>query len=146
MPRLLHRYLDWELRLQRELVCWHGRAFKWGSTDCVHFVCACIESMTGEDYLSDISLYTNEREALNVLADYGVDDMLLGVETVLGPSLKKSQLSKGDVVMARRSVVGDPNRTGPGIGICMGDKAVFIAEKGLDEIPMSDCLRGWKIG
>lgn len=139
------RLPHWEFNLHLTVHEWRKKSFKWGETDCVHFTCACVKAMTDKDYLVDISLYTNEREALDVLADYGADDMLIGVETVLGPSIRKTHLSKGDVVLARRPVVGDLSRTGPGIGICLGNKAVFIAANGLDDVLMSSCICGWKI-
>lgn len=143
------RFPDWELRLQRTLKEWSERGFAWGESDCVHFVCACLEALTGENHLSDIAVYNTEREALQILACADHRGLQQAVEIVLGPSVEHthafSPFAKGDVVMTMRRVVGTRDRMGPGLGICMGDTALFVGEEGLEHIDTSDCICGWLI-
>ncbi len=140
---------DWELRLQRTLNGWSRRGFQWGKSDCVHFVCACLEALTGENHLSDIATYNTEREALEILASIDHRSFQQAVEIVLGPSLENSKthtpFSKGDVVMIMRRVVGTHNRKGPGLGICMGETSLFVGARGLERVTTADCLCGWVV-
>lgn len=143
------RFPDWELRLQRAVKEWSGRGFAWGESDCVHFICACLEALTGEDHLSDIAVYNTEREALQILACIDHRGLQQAVEIVLGPSVENnyicSPFAKGDVVLTMRPVVGARDRRGPGLGICMGETALFVGAKGLEHVAMSDCICGWLI-
>ena len=144
------RHIDWELRLRRTLKEWSDRSFKWGSSDCVHFVCACIESMTGKDHLADIATYENERQALEVLASIDHRCLEQAVEIVLGPSQvvtgDTAQFHSGDVVLTMRPVLGSPHRRGPGLGVVVGERAFFIGAAGLEEVAIDECVCGWRIG
>lgn len=144
------RRADWELCLRRAVKNWSTRSFKWGKSDCVHFVCACIESMTGVDYLADIKTYSSEREALEVLASVDHRGLQQAVEIGLGPSEEITPDLKpfrtGDVLLTMRPVVGRPRRRGPGLGIGIGAEALFVGASGLEKLPVSDCICGWRIG
>lgn len=143
------RLPDWELRLQRTLCEWSNRCFEWGKSDCVHFICACLEAVTGEDHLSDIAAYSTEREALQILACIDHRGLQQAVEIVLGPAFENTRphipFAKGDVVMVMRKVVGTRDRKGPGLGICMGEAALFVGPHGLESVDLRDCLCGWCI-
>lgn len=144
------RFVDWELRLRRTLKEWTHRGFEWGTSDCVHFVCACIHAMTGEDPLAEIATYENERQALEVLASIDHRCLQQAVEVVLGPSSdvtgEPSQFHTGDVVLTMRPVVGSPRRRGPGLGVIVGKRAMFVGAEGLEEIATKYCVCGWVIG
>lgn len=143
------RRTDWERRFRHTLKEWRTRGFEWGRSDCVHFVCACLESMTGTDYLADIETYSCEREALEILASLDHRGLQNAVEISLGPSEditpELTPLRAGDVVLIMRPVVGRPHRRGPGLGICIGRTAVFVGATGLEEILVAECLCGWRI-
>lgn len=115
----------------------------------MHFVCACLESMTGADYLADIETYSCEREALEILASVDHRGLQNAVEISLGPSEDiapdHAPPRTGDVVLTMRPVVGYPRRRGPGLGICVGPNALFVGADGLEEVPVADCLCGWRI-
>lgn len=138
---------DWEVRLVRILDLWRDRPFAWGKADCVHFAGIAFYALTGERVTADIDCYANERTALKVLADIAPGGLVQAVEIATG--LKADYLRqpvRGDIVMALRPVVGDvAGRTGPGLGVSLGDRAAFVGVHGLEEIPIEHCLCSWKI-
>lgn len=144
------RQMDWELRLRRTLKEWSHRKFEWGTSDCVHFACACIHAMTGENHLAEIATYKNEYQALQVLASIDHRCLQQAVEVVLGPSIDiggdPSQFCTGDVVLTVRPVIGSPHRRGPGLGVIVRKRSMFVGAAGLEEVATKDCVCGWRIG
>lgn len=140
---------DWEFRLREKLNAWSTRSFEWGRADCVHFAFDCIEGITGTNYIADIEPYNCERRALEVLAGVDHRGLFQAVETYLGPAEDigpdVTPFRRGDLVLTMRKVIGAPRRRGPGLGVCVGDTALFIGANGLDAMPVSDCLCGWRV-
>lgn len=147
--RHLKRLQNWETSLQTRLNDWSGRPFKWGSADCVHFAFDCVESITGVNYIADIEPYDCERKALVVLAAFDRRGLLQAAEKILGPAEDTDTANPpfqfGDMVLTMRTVIGEPHRKGPGLGICIGDEALFVGANGLEAMPIEDCLCGWRI-
>lgn len=143
------RLPDWEFRLRDKLEAWSTRSFEWGRADCVHFAFDCIEGITGTNHIADIAPYNCERDALDVLAAIDHRGLLQAAESFLGPAedigSDTAPFQRGDLVLTMRKVIDSPRRRGPGLGICVGDTALFIGANGLDAMPVGDCLCGWRV-
>lgn len=69
------------MTIERIIEEWQDRPFEWGVTDCCQFVSACVEELTGEDFVS-LVLYENHDEAIEQIDAAGGLDLL--VSSVLG--------------------------------------------------------------
>jgi hypothetical protein len=109
--------------------------FTWGQLDCCLFAANVIRDMTGHDYAEDLrGTYDTQFGAARVLHRYGGLEEL--VDHFLGPSQAPSLARRGDVVLGE---VPEPT-----VGICVGHKAVFKSDGGLESLPLDLCIRSWK--
>lgn len=131
------RVPNWELKLYSVLSEVQTRTFELGKFDCAIFAAECIQACTGINYIKKFlnyyNVYTNGIENI----DTGRSLCDLVTETLdCRPSLVH-QLQRGDPVLFETT-------DNYALGICDGENALFVTEKGLREIPMRKCVLGWK--
>jgi hypothetical protein len=109
--------------------------FEWGEWDCCVFAADAVKVMTGEDKLKDFrGLYSNKYEAARLLRDKGEGTLVKTAIKVLGAPIFRSRALRGDVVIINNN-----------IGICTGQKAVFVGENGLLYLPMAEATHCFSI-
>ncbi|OLS46094.1 hypothetical protein BV509_18215 [Rhodovulum sulfidophilum] len=137
---MINRREGWELRLSAEIRDWDGRAFVWGSADCLGFCRATARAMTGTDPIPDLPAYASEYEAARGLVGLGYRSIA---------ELIDAHLPRVPVALARRGdwVMGDAAGALPGaMGVVTGRHAVHLAERGPVRRPVLDAEAAWRIG
>lgn len=132
------RQEGWEISLRELLEQRANTTFAWGSHDCCALASSCVEALTGADvWPQDIPEYTTKEEAQQILSDRGGIEEL--VSSVMGDPVTPQFARRGDVV--QYNIAGMPT-----LGVCVGAVAAFPALVGLVHVPMSKCLRAWRVG
>ncbi|PTW39245.1 DUF6950 family protein [Rhodovulum kholense] len=130
----------WELRLAAEIRAWEGRAFAWGSADCLGFCRATARAMTGTDPIPDLPDYESEMQAAKGLVGLGFASLEDLVDAHL-PRVAVARARRGDWVMTAAEGVM------PGaMGVVTGRHAVHLAERGPVRRPVLDAEVAWRIG
>lgn len=133
----MRRLEDWPERLARILGSALHCSFVWGEWDCVLFVAACVEAVTGADPIPEIrGQYRTELGAKKLLLENGcrdigdVWDRKLGADRIASPFARR-----GDVVLLESCG-----------GICTGMDAMFVMPDGLVTRPVLSCESAWRVG
>ncbi|RBO52937.1 hypothetical protein DSD19_11810 [Rhodovulum sp. BSW8] len=140
MTGTILRREGWELRLAAEIRDWDGRAFAWGTADCLGFCRATARAMTGRDPIPDLPDYASEIQAAKGLVRLGFGSIA---------DLIDAHLPRVAVALARRGdwVMGDAAGALPGaMGVVTGRHAVHLAERGPVRRPVLDAEAAWRIG
>jgi hypothetical protein len=148
---LLHNYF---LRRQNE-------AFKWGSMDCCLFACDAVLELTGVDLAQDFrgkydSALSAVREMKIFTADVPIsrspDSPITNsedlVEAVAVKVTAQFGLEEVPVLMAQRGdVVLLSSPLGKGLGLLglRGTHVHCAGPDGVVDVPLSECLRAWRI-
>ena len=139
MGARVKRREDWPVRLAEALETARGVPFSWGVHDCAIFAFGCVRAMTDADLFAPWrgtydSAFSGTRKVLVPNGGLsGLASKLLG--TGLAP-LAFAQ--RGDLV----SVL---TVDGPALGVCLGDRAVFVGPEGLVFVPMTQCEARWPV-
>ncbi len=142
----MKRYSNWPEILLREIRAAQGRPFQYGQHDCLMWPAVVIRAMTGKDLARGMRGYRTREGAARVLREKGAGtltktlDAIMkanGCERVTAPFCRR-----GDLVVALLKTEGRKERVG---GICCGSNAAFASD-GLVYMPMTDVIRGWRIG
>lgn len=134
----LARLPDWAPRLQQTIEAASGRLFSWGEHDCCLFAADCIQAMTGADLMAEFrGQYDSAESAYRLIGRRGLASHL---SQRLGDALPALFAHRGDLMTA----TGEDGR--PAVGICVGEKALFLGPAGLLSLPISDCLSTWRVG
>lgn len=125
---------NWELLLDEFIK--KPRVFDWVNCNCVLFSADWVFEATGVDLAKDFRGLTKVKMINKLKRDYG------GVEEsateVLGQPINKFLARRGDIVSY-------DNGQGAALGVCIGSKAIFVNEKGLERINLCECLRAWRV-
>lgn len=134
------RRSDWPERLNdfisSVIAC--NRPFAWGIRDCATFCGGAVLAMTGVDYFAPYrgaySSYAGAKKFLHLAGGYEAH-----VGKLLGSSVAVNASGRGDVVLRQ----ADGRET---LGIILGEKAVFLTEKGgLAFLSVDNCVSAWKV-
>lgn len=133
---MVKRFEDWPVRLSAYLRERQQMPFEWGVNDCMAFVAKGVEALTGEDFFSTYSDYSDEESAAEMLSQYGG---ISGIVTAcLGAgSDKVLKAKRGDVVMVQL-----PESTG-GIVDDSGQRIAVVSPNGLLRVPLSKAVWVW---
>lgn len=138
-PALLQRRPDWPERLAQWLQAMRDEPFAWGRNDCVRFVCAAIEQMTGTDPWPRVT-WVDRAGALRALR--GLGGLRAAITQRLGPPLPSpAWAQRGDVLLLRgAATVGRP-----AAGLCVGAHWAGPGPCGVVQGPMSMALAAWPV-
>lgn len=135
------RLPDWHRRLAAYLATEGARPFAEGTHDCALFVGGAVEAMTGADPMVELrGRYRTTAEGLALLRDMGVSDHLDWYGRRFPRLRQGERLRPGDIACL-------PGHDGPSLGIVQGE-AVYVLrpDAGMGLAPLSDVLRGWRVG
>lgn len=108
----------------------------WGKWDCCQFTAACIQAMTGVDYLTAFPKYESEREALEIIAGFGSIQALMS--SVLGEAKPVAFAKRGDVVAIDAGA-------GVAAGVCLGVMCAVMGAQGMQFRPCAEATAAWSI-
>jgi hypothetical protein len=135
--RIASRHELWEPRLIDVVQAWRDREYAptWGS-DCVAFVLAAIEAVSGERLAFDGARpYRSEAGQGRWLKDMGWRDLLAAADACLGDRIAPLQVMRGDVVS-----------DGSVLGVMMAGGAVAFSHDGMIMIARTDIVAAWPVG
>ena len=109
--------------------------FEYGKNDCFTFTNTLVKEYHGHDY-RQLHPYKTQKEAEKYMELYGgIEALTVGT---LGYPVAAEHCLDGDVVIAN---VSDT----PALGFVLNGYGLFKAKKKLVKLPLSKCLRGWRI-
>ena len=135
--KLPHRHPQWEPRLNAVVQEWQGRdyAHVWGG-DCVAFVLAAIEAVSGERLAFDGARpYRSAAGQARWLRDMGWRNLDDAADACLGPRIAPLQAHRGDVVS-----------DGSCLGVMMAGGALAFGEAGMARIDRRSIIAAWPVG
>lgn len=133
---MVKRFDNWPNLLSEYLRARQQMPFEWGVNDCMAFVSKGVEALTGEDFFTAYSDYTDEESAAEMLSQHGG---ISGIVTAcLGEGSNRILKAKrGDVVMVRL-----PETTG-GIVDDSGQRIAVVSKNGLLRVPLNKAVWVW---
>lgn len=115
------------------------KEFIWGEHDCCLFSAACVEAMTGHDYMAEErDTYDSQETAQEALKGR---TLYMATKKKLGKPNPLATAQRGDVIY-------HVFPTGPALGICIGADALFVGreiKEGLVSVPVMDCSKSFRI-
>jgi len=133
------RYPDWPSRFTHALQFAEEKGFVWGESDCCLFSCNLVKAITGVDYGASFrNRYTDQRGAVIALSEFSGGSLRDTANLIMGPELPLRCASRGDFVLANQGI-------GDMLGVCVGETAVFLADKGLVFLKLNQCKTAWGI-
>jgi hypothetical protein len=110
--------------------------FKYGKSDCFTFTNALVREWHGHDYRK-LHPYKTKSEAEAYIGHHGgIEALTVGT---LGYPVAAEHCVDGDVVIA------DLNADGPVLGFVFDEHGLVKTRKKVAKLPLSKCLRGWRI-
>jgi hypothetical protein len=111
--RFATRHPQWEARLAEALAAWQGRPYRFApGQDCIGFVLAAIEAVTGERLVFELKPYRSPAGQARALRAAGWASLPAAADDCLGGRIAPLQAMCGDVV-SDGSVLGIMTRAGP---------------------------------
>jgi hypothetical protein len=135
----------WQQKFHAFLKDARFREFKWGDYDCVMAATACIDLLTGSDYVAQAKErypYTTEAEAREWMAKIGGITGL--VSSFLGDPINWGALHIGDIVLVKAVPLVTEMEM-----LCIHDGVQLLAPAsggGLVRIPFQFAIHGWRVG
>ncbi|API58856.1 hypothetical protein BSL82_05645 [Tardibacter chloracetimidivorans] len=130
------RVIGWEKRLQQVLDAWGDREHGWQAT-CGDFAAEVVEAVAGRDVRPLIGLpVRSAREVAELYRHAGVRSLAGAVTKVLGEPRSRLMARRGDIVEADGDMA---------LGVCLGERAAFLLDRGLVFLPMSAAVRSWSV-
>jgi len=131
----LHRYPDWEARLNDYIVKVRDKEFDIGTHDCCTFAGGAVEAITGVDPMPEFrDDYDSWDSAEESLTRIGAGDLFKTLARKFGAALPGSQGHKGDVVWFEGSC-----------GISIGRYGMFIGANGYVLVRITRLERAFRI-
>ena len=130
------RIEGWENRLEELVQSKRNQPFSWADNNCMGFVAQAQKTITGEtDFPEVLDNLKSKNNALKlVLKNGSLTDWV------------NKHLEQIPITMARRGDIVDIETCeGPAMGLCIGHKAVFLGQNGLEYIPLTFLIRAWRI-
>jgi hypothetical protein len=132
---MTQRLSGWEQALADYLILKRDSEFEYGIHDCAHFVAGAVETMTGENPMSQINQdYENEFGSLRVLKRLGFDSVEGFVDSKFN-EIPIGYAQTGDIALFEDC-----------IGIVISTKAVFVSEVGYTFVDRCDWAKAWEVG
>ena len=132
------RLPGWEPRLIRYIESEERYPFTWGTHDCLTFVSACCEMVSGVYPMDGVDMYHTEEEAQEVLRLLGYSDVSEALATHF-EEIPPAMARRGDCgVVELRGVVASV--------VVMGAISYGRSERGLIKFPTRRVTRAFKVG
>lgn len=130
---------DWERRLADYLAGCSGARFLWGRLDCALFAAGAVLAMTGTDPAATYrGRYSTATGAARALRRYGQGTLEATIDALF-PERPIGFARRGDLVLHNGAV-----------GVCVGDRALFVGEEGGSEglvaVPRAEWSKAWGVG
>ena len=138
---------DWVERLDAVFRAAQDKPFAWGDFDCCLFAASCVEAALGFDPGADFrGAYATRGQAFRLLRRRwggGVDELAAAMAAAHGwPGVAPLMARRGDVAL----VMADDGWGALAVVDLSGRAAAFPAPKsGLSLVPLTACLRAWRI-
>lgn len=136
------RAQGWEAKLRVAVEAYRGKAFSWGSSDCLLFAASCVEALIGTDPAAQYrGTYSDAAGALAILKGLGVADAV----SLLGA--RYSQIAKGQACRGDLAVITEPSADDPlgAIGVVLGPIVAGYGAKGLQFVSLATITRAFKV-
>lgn len=133
---MVARAENWPKLLSAYLAERRYMPFEWGANDCMTFAGKGVEALTGHDYYTAYSDYSDEASANAMLAANGG---IQGIITAcLGAGTDKIKTARrGDIALVRL-----PSETA-GIVDDTGQRIALVSKDGMLRVPLSKAVRVW---
>ncbi len=141
------RPFDWQSRMSRALAARRETPFAWGRHDCALFACDVAEAVCGIDFAASLrGRYGTKREAYAVLDGFAGSGLEQAAEKIARDhgcaEVAPLMARRGDIMLAEIPVDGAP---GDALGICVGERIAFAAERGFVQLPLVKARRDWRV-
>lgn len=129
------RLSNWEAALAEYLAAKRAEPFAWAANDCCTFAAGAVIAMTGVDPIPEFrGRYATRIGAARALRTIADSDLRAVLDVKFEP-VSLGQARRGDLAFAQDSV-----------GVIVGPFAWFVAEAGLERIPLAQWKRAWRVG
>lgn len=119
----MNRLPGWEINLLKIIEKHKDSPFQWGEHDCCRFSAACVEAMTGINPMDKFpENYHDKKTGQSVLKIEGRGTLLKTLISLFGPWVHPAKAQRGDLVFR-------PGKTGPSVGVCLGQFSAFVGEE-----------------
>ena len=130
----MKRKINWPNILMAEIRDSYTKKFVWGETDCVKWSFSVVNNLV-EDTIEPPVQWSTEDEAKALLAEKSLKVRMI---ELFGEPQVLAKTQRGDFVYFKAPGCGET------LGICAGDKAVFISSKGgIVTKNLLDCKYSW---
>ncbi len=141
------RPFDWQSRMSRALAARRETPFAWGRHDCALFACDLAEAVCGIDFAAPLrGRYGTRREAYAVLDDFAGGGLEQAAEKIARDhgcaEVAPLMARRGDIILAEIPIAG---ASGDALGICLGERIAFAAERGFAQLPLVKARRAWRV-
>lgn len=134
------RLEGWEGRLNAVMEAARHEAYLLGHHDCFRLACRVIEALTGVDRWPEFMGYRTKREALAAIAVHGSSFEAAGDWFFGCTRVDWRHARRGDIV-ALATDDGEKH-----LGVCLGQRAAYLAPEGLIYLPAREALCCWRVG
>jgi hypothetical protein len=127
----------WELRLAEAISAARHRPFAWGQHDCVTWAADTACAMLGVPSWADDwrGRYSTEIGAARHLKKLGFASLYdAGLARLGEPLANRLMAQRGDIVFARAA-----------FGVCVGIKAAFVGQDGLEFLHLREVQAAWRL-
>jgi hypothetical protein len=125
------RVENWESKLNAYIEENKDKAFKYGTWDCCIFTAGAVQIVTGFNHITEFK-YKTKKTAEKLLKEGG------GIEAILDSKFDRKSIpcmaKRGDIILYNKA-----------IGVCVGNKAIFLNEEGYATVPMKDWEVTWGV-
>ena len=136
------KLVGWETNLPNFISEQKTHKFRRGKTDCVNFVLDWIKICTGKVVFNQE--YKSIKQAKEILKEFNKKDLL----DIAKDIAKKNNFKEINITFAQRGDVvflKTDEELGGTMGICVGEKSIFRAKKGIEHRPTDSCDLAWRI-
>jgi hypothetical protein len=133
---MVKRLENWPKLLSHFLAERAKMPFEWGVNDCMAFAAKGVEALTGHDFFSLYSDYTDEASAIEMLRRNGGVSGIITACLGIGTD-KVMTARRGDVALVRVD-----GHTG-GLVDDSGQRVALVTKDGLIRVPLSAAVRVW---
>ena len=139
-----------ERSFQDFLVARADMPFAWGTNDCALFAADAIEAITGTDIAADFrGKYTTQAQAMATISAVAGGTTIADAAAFCATRAGMTELAhplmaqRGDLVVVRDPVLGNPARQISGVIHLNGREVVSVGEHGLKVIGILSVVRAW---
>lgn len=129
---------DWDQKLIEFVESKRQEPFEWGKNDCFLFAMDCVAMLRGEDVAAEIRGYDSALSAAKlqkkVKSIDWIDERFVRYDHV-------NLIQRGSIVCYMHETHTPPEA----LGICVGAEFVAPGKDGIEFLPMSQVVIGWRV-